>query len=97
MLKLMSSIPYQFGTSSTNHNKTQTMHRRLPRTVSLPDPKTKALIKAALSGNTELSSRHQQEGISLFMPFVSCGDPFFICSSHILLITLKFQNGDVSI
>ena len=31
------------------------------------------------------------------MPAINCGDPFFICSSHILLVTLKFQNRDINI
>jgi hypothetical protein len=73
------------------------MRRGLPVTISLLDPKTKAVIKQPLPAISGYLRDINKKGLSFVMPSINCEDPFFICSSHILLVTLKFQNRDINI
>lgn len=65
--------------------------------ISLLDPKTRAVVKQPYAIITGYLRDINRRGLSLVMPSINCGDPFYICSSHILLVTLKFQNRDINI
>jgi hypothetical protein len=93
MLKIM-SLFRQLNPSSANHNKTR---RWLPVTISLLDPKTKVVINQSSPPISGYLRDINNKGLSLFMPAINCMDPFFICSRHVLLVTLKFQNRDINI
>lgn len=97
MLKIMGSIINQLNPDSENHNKTRKTRRGLPVTVSLLDPKTKAVLNQSFPPIPGYLRDINKKGLSLGMPAINCGDPFFICSSHVLLVTLKFQNRDINI
>jgi hypothetical protein len=65
--------------------------------ISLLDPKTRAVRNKSLPPISGYLRDINRNGLSLIMPSINCGDPFFICSSHVLLVTLKFQNRDINI
>jgi hypothetical protein len=97
MLKLMSSILTLLSTNTINHSHAQKINGRLPVTVSLLDPKTKAIIKQPFPAMRGYLRDINKTGLSLVMPSINCSDPFFICSGHILQVTLEFQNRNVDI
>jgi hypothetical protein len=95
--KLMSSILRYFSHGSANHTAAGTIHGRLPVTVSLLDAKTRAVMKQPAPAIQGYLRDINRKGLSFVMSSVNCSDPFFICSSHLLLVTLRFQNRDVGI
>lgn len=97
MLKIISSILRQLNSDSANRNKIRNIRRGLPVTISLLDPKTKAVANRSSPPIPGYLRDINRNGLSLVMPSINCGDPFFICSSHVLLVTLKFQNRDINI
>jgi hypothetical protein len=97
MLGIVSSLLRQISPNSTNHNRTQKTGRGLPVVISLLDPKTRAIVKHPYPSITGYLRDINRKGLSLVMPSINCGDPFYVCSSHILLVTLKFQNRDINI
>jgi hypothetical protein len=66
-------------------------------TISLLDPKTKAVTNQSFPPIPGYLRDINKKGLSLVMPAINCRDPFFICTNHILLVTLKFQNRDINI
>lgn len=97
MLKIMDAILGQFNPNSANHNRTRKVRRGLPVTISLLDPKTRAIADNSLPPVSGYLKDISKKGMSLVMPSINCSDPFFICSGHVLLVTLKFQNRDINV
>jgi hypothetical protein len=97
MSKILSSILGLLSSNSTDHTRAQKMRRGLPVAITLLDPKTRAEVKQPRTAITGYLRDINRKGLSLVMPSINCEDPFLICSSHILLVTLKFQNRDINI
>jgi hypothetical protein len=97
MLKLMSSLLRRLGSDSADRRRPASARRQLPVTISLLDPKTRALVRGPASTMQGQLRDINKKGLSFVMPSINCSDPFFICSGHLLLVTLKFQNRDVGI
>lgn len=97
MLKLMSSILRRLSSDSADSRKPLSARRQLPVTISLLDPKTRAVVRGTASTMRGQLRDINKKGLSFVMPSINCGDPFFICSGHLLLVTLRFQNRDVGI
>jgi hypothetical protein len=97
MLKLMSSLLRRLSSDSTEQRRNRSARRQLPVTISLLDPKTKALVRGPAPAMQGQLRDINKKGLSFVMPSINCNDPFFICSGHLLLVTLKFQNRDVGI
>jgi hypothetical protein len=95
MLTIMNSILRQF--KSDSNNKARKARRGVPVTISLLDPKTRAIANKSLPPVGGYLRDINKKGLSLVMPSINCSDPFFICSNHVLLVTLKFQNRDINV
>ena len=91
MLKKISAI------INGRDEKARRSQKRLPVTVTLLDPKTKATVKQSSPPMRGYLRDINKNGLSLMMSAVHSNDPFFVCSGYVLQITLGFNNRDISI
>jgi hypothetical protein len=97
MLKVMSSIIRRVYGARSHHNQVRRSNLRLPLTVSLLDPKTKAPVSQNSPALRGYLRDINKKGLSLVMPSVHFGDPYLMCGGYTLLITIEFPNRAVKI
>lgn len=97
MLKAMNSIIRLLFSRSTNNIHVRRSSKHLPLTVSLLDPRTKAVIKQSSSTMRGYLGDINKTGLSLVISSVHFGDPFLMCNGYILLVKLEFPNRVVNI